>query len=57
MNPYQFAAHALDYTFTHAQPRDAEAFGLDTGGRLMLIPTTRLREIIAALAEAYPQPS
>ena len=57
MNSYQFATHALDYTFSHAQPRDAEAFGLDTGGRMMLIPTTRLREIVNALAEAYPQPS
>ena len=53
----QFATHTLDYTFTHAQPRDSESFGLDTGGRMMLVPAARLREIAAALAEAYPQPS
>ncbi|KAL1952423.1 hypothetical protein VTO73DRAFT_1572 [Trametes versicolor] len=53
----KFAAHTLDYTFTHAQPRTEEAFGLDTGGRMMLIPTSRLRDIAAALAEAFPQPS
>lgn len=55
--PRQFATHTLDYTFTHAQPRDAEAFGLDTGGRMMLVPAARLRNVAAALAEAYPQPS
>ena len=53
----QFATHTLDYAFTRAQPRDAEAFGLDTGGRIMLIPAARLRDIATALAEAYPQPS
>ncbi|KAI0638883.1 p21-C-terminal region-binding protein-domain-containing protein [Trametes polyzona] len=53
----KFATHTLDYTFTHAQPRTEEAFGLDTGGRMMLIPANRLRDIAAALAEAFPQPS
>ncbi|KAI0717511.1 p21-C-terminal region-binding protein-domain-containing protein [Cerioporus squamosus] len=53
----KFATHTLDYTFTHAQPRDAEAFGLDTGGRMMLVPAARLRNVATALAEAYPQPS
>ncbi|KAI0656746.1 p21-C-terminal region-binding protein-domain-containing protein [Cubamyces menziesii] len=53
----KFATHTLDYTFTHAQPREADSFGLDTGGRMMLIPATRLRDIATALAEAFPQPS
>ncbi|KAH9891208.1 p21-C-terminal region-binding protein-domain-containing protein [Cubamyces lactineus] len=53
----KFAAHTVDYTFTHAQPREADSFGLDTGGRVMLIPASRLRDIGAALAEAFPQPS
>ena len=54
----QLATHTLDYTFTHTQPREADAFGLDMGGRMALIPaTTRLRDLGATLAEAYPQPS
>ncbi|KAI0324449.1 hypothetical protein GY45DRAFT_1331533 [Cubamyces sp. BRFM 1775] len=53
----RFATHTLDYAFTHAQPREADSFGLDTGGRMMLIPANRLRDIGAALAEAFPQPS
>ncbi|KAI0369884.1 hypothetical protein BV20DRAFT_967212 [Pilatotrama ljubarskyi] len=54
----RFATHSLDYTFTHAQPREKEdAFGLDTGGRMMLIPADRLRDVAAALAQAFPQPS
>ncbi|KAI0762480.1 p21-C-terminal region-binding protein-domain-containing protein [Fomes fomentarius] len=53
----KFASHTLDYTFTHTQPREPESFGLDTGGRMMVIPATRLRDVAAALAEAYPQPS
>ncbi|KAI0761168.1 p21-C-terminal region-binding protein-domain-containing protein [Trametes elegans] len=53
----KFATHTLDYAWTHAQPREDDAFGLDTGGRMMLIPANRLRDIAAALAEAFPQPS
>ncbi|KAI0825327.1 p21-C-terminal region-binding protein-domain-containing protein [Trametes gibbosa] len=53
----KYATHTLDYAFTRAQPRSEEAFGLDTGGRMMLIPAARLRDIAAALAEAFPQPS
>ncbi|KAI0757551.1 p21-C-terminal region-binding protein-domain-containing protein [Daedaleopsis nitida] len=53
----KFASHTVDYTFTHTQPREADAFGVDTGGRMMLVPAGRLREVAAALAEAYPQPS
>ena len=41
--------------FTHTQPREADAFGLDR--RIALIPATRLRDLVAALAKAYPQPS
>ncbi|CDO71738.1 hypothetical protein BN946_scf184920.g22 [Trametes cinnabarina] len=53
----QFATHTLDYNFTHAQPRGEDAFGLDTGGRMMLIPANRLRDMAVALAEAFPPPS
>ncbi|KAM5542148.1 hypothetical protein V8D89_004021, partial [Ganoderma adspersum] len=52
-----FATHTMDYTFTHTQLREADSFGLDMGGRRALIPATRLRDLAAALAEEYPQPS
>ncbi|KAI8983274.1 p21-C-terminal region-binding protein-domain-containing protein [Trametes punicea] len=53
----KFATHTLDYNFTHAQPRGEDAFGLDTGGRIMFLPANRLRDVATALAEAFPQPS
>ncbi|KAE9396536.1 hypothetical protein BT96DRAFT_1021325 [Gymnopus androsaceus JB14] len=37
---FQSSTHTLDYPFTSAppEPRDQESFGLDTRGRLMLVP-------------------
>ncbi|KAH9949480.1 p21-C-terminal region-binding protein-domain-containing protein [Amylocystis lapponica] len=51
------ATHALDYSFTNVQPREKDAFGLDMGGRMMLVPADRLRELVAMLSEAYAAPS
>ncbi|GBE78634.1 Protein bcp1 [Sparassis crispa] len=50
----KFAVHSLDYAFPHAQPRED---GLDLGGRMMLVPANRLRDLVAALADSYPSPS
>ncbi|EIN13287.1 hypothetical protein PUNSTDRAFT_94301 [Punctularia strigosozonata HHB-11173 SS5] len=52
----KFATHAIDYSFTNAQPRDEEAFGLDTGGRMMLVPSDRFQELIAAINREYAVP-
>lgn len=53
----QVALHSLDYAFTNSQPREEDAFGLDMGGRMMLIPAIRLRELVAMLNEVYAPPS
>jgi protein BCP1 len=51
------AAHAVDYSFTHAPPREQDAFGLDTGGRMMLVPADRFAGFVAAISEAYAVPA
>lgn len=53
----KFASHTLDFAFSNAQPRDKESFGLDTGGRMMLVPAANLPPLIQALNEAYAPPS
>ncbi|TFK57727.1 hypothetical protein OE88DRAFT_1618886, partial [Heliocybe sulcata] len=53
----KFASHTLDFSFSNAQPRDKESFGLETGGRIMLVPASNLPPLIAALNEAYTPPS
>ncbi|KZT08998.1 uncharacterized protein LAESUDRAFT_742221 [Laetiporus sulphureus 93-53] len=53
----KIALHSLDYKFTHSQPREQGAFGLDQGGRMMLVPAARLRELVTVLTGAYPPPS
>jgi len=53
----KIALHSLDYAFTHSQPREEDAFGLDMGGRMMLLPATRLSQLVATLTEAYSPPS
>jgi len=51
------ASHTLDYSFSSAEPREKDSFGLDTGGRMMLIPADRFQELVASLNEAYTVPS
>ena len=45
----QFATGIADFDFTHAPARDEDAFGVDTKGRLMLVPYDKLGELVAAL--------
>ncbi|KAG6867967.1 hypothetical protein C0993_008928 [Termitomyces sp. T159_Od127] len=52
------STHAVDYRFkADSEPRDKEAFGLDTRGRIMLVPAERLARLIATLNEAYAPPA
>jgi len=51
------ALDTLDYTFTSAEPRDTpDAFGLDTGGRMMLVQADRFQELVESLGVAYSVP-
>ncbi|KAG6854206.1 hypothetical protein C0991_009519 [Blastosporella zonata] len=50
--------HSVDYHFTTAaEPREKDSFGLDTRGRIMLIPAERFPELIAKMSEVYAPPS
>jgi len=49
----KFATHSFDYSFTTSQPREPDSFGLDTGGRIMIIPSDKLPLIVSALNENF----
>ncbi|KAJ7130328.1 p21-C-terminal region-binding protein-domain-containing protein [Mycena epipterygia] len=50
----EHALHALSYSFSTApEPRDAESFGLDVRGRLMLVEASRWEALVARMAEVY----
>ncbi|KIK65956.1 hypothetical protein GYMLUDRAFT_38423 [Collybiopsis luxurians FD-317 M1] len=51
----QAASHTIDYAFTTApsEPRDSESFGLDTRGRLMLVPFEHFEGLVKGMNEAY----
>lgn len=51
----QSSTHTLDYPFTSAppEPRDQESFGLDTRGRLMLVPFERFGEMVQNMGTVY----
>jgi protein BCP1 len=51
------ASHTLDYSFTNAPARDKEAFGLDTGGRIMVMPFANLAGFVSAISQAYAVPT
>ncbi|KAI0044874.1 hypothetical protein FA95DRAFT_1561711 [Auriscalpium vulgare] len=53
----KFATHWLDYKLSNAPPRDKESFGLEQGGRLILLPAEKLPEYIATIGEAFAAPS
>ncbi|KAF9074037.1 p21-C-terminal region-binding protein-domain-containing protein [Rhodocollybia butyracea] len=49
------ATNTLDYPFTTAptEPRDSESFGLDTRGRLMLVPIEHFEGLVQNMSEVY----
>jgi protein BCP1 len=53
----ELASHSLDFSLSNALPRDKESFGLEQGGRLILIPADKLPQLISNLAAAFVQPS
>ena len=53
----QFASHTMDFSYTNAEPRDKESFGLDMACRMMLVPAENITQLVDALAEAFPAPS
>ncbi|KAG2134571.1 p21-C-terminal region-binding protein-domain-containing protein [Suillus bovinus] len=52
----KFASHHLIFPYSNAQPRNAESFGLDTAGRLMLVPAAQLTELTRVLGDVFRPP-
>lgn len=51
----ELASHSLDFSLSNALPREKESFGLEQGGRLILLPADKLPQLISNLAAAFPQ--
>jgi len=52
----QLASHTHHYPYSsqqQQQPRDKESFGLDTRGRIMLVPGEKLGELVRGLGERF----
>ncbi|KAF7437483.1 Mss4p nuclear export [Pleurotus ostreatus] len=51
----QCASHTLNYSFDNAprEKRDAETFGIDNRGRVMLVPVERFEELIRRMGDTY----
>ena len=45
--------HFIHYQFADAQPREADSFGLDTRGCLMLMSADKLPHIISDIQQRY----
>jgi len=53
----ELSSHSHDFLLSNALPRDKESFGLEQGGRLILLPADKLPQLISNLATAFPQSS
>jgi protein BCP1 len=53
----KLASHSLDYTLSNTLPREKETFGLEQGGRLMLLPSANLGQLLLNLSATFTQPS
>ncbi|KAI9445586.1 p21-C-terminal region-binding protein-domain-containing protein [Lactarius indigo] len=53
----ELASHSLDFSLSNALPREKESFGLEQGGRLILLPVDKLPQLIPNLAATFLQSS
>jgi len=53
-----FSTYSIDYQFSSApEPRERDSFGLDTRGRIMLVPAEKFPELVVKVNEVYaPDP-
>ncbi|KZV77588.1 hypothetical protein PENSPDRAFT_730368 [Peniophora sp. CONT] len=49
----KLALHSLDYDFTNTQPREEDAFGLNLGGRMVLLSADKLPQLVSEMTEAF----
>jgi len=52
----KFATYGLDFDYSHQEPRDRDSFGTDIAGRMMLVPTGKLDEMVQAMTTRFPAP-
>jgi protein BCP1 len=53
----KLASYSLNYSLSKALPREEESFGLEQGGRIMLLSVDQLPQLVSNLATMFPQPS
>ncbi|KAH9982076.1 p21-C-terminal region-binding protein-domain-containing protein [Lactifluus volemus] len=53
----QLASYSLNYSLSKSLPREKESFGLEQGGRMMLLSMDQLPQLVSNLATTFPQPS
>ncbi|KAJ7202813.1 p21-C-terminal region-binding protein-domain-containing protein [Mycena pura] len=49
----EHTSHSVSYVFSSPEPREADSFGLDVRGRLMLVEASRWESLIARMSEVY----
>jgi len=52
----ELASHSLDFAFSNMLPREKESFGIEQGNRLILLPASKLPQLVLNLSDAFPQP-
>jgi protein BCP1 len=53
----KLASYSLNYPLSNTLPREKESFGLEQGGRIMLLTVDQLPRLVSNLATKFPQPS
>jgi len=51
----KFASHSIDYSLSNTLPRERDAFGLEQGGRLVLLSAEKLPQLVLDLTAKFPQ--
>ncbi|KAI0005314.1 p21-C-terminal region-binding protein-domain-containing protein [Russula compacta] len=54
---HELASHSVNYSLSNMLPREKESFGLEQGGRLMLLPAHKLPQLVLNLTAAFPRQS
>jgi len=49
----KFTSFTHDFSFTRAQPREKDAFGLDVRARMMVIPAEKFSQLVQTIQEEF----
>lgn len=53
----KYADAVVDYAFAHAEQRDGESLGVQTGGRLMLLDAAKLPAVVEEMTRVFAVPA